>query len=383
MVEPGESLQRNNYPGGAFDPSLEGGSASGTITLSETLVNFESGKGTVSLPADAMNVEVGGVSGEVVFFKHPARPQTVIHTRERAILAHPLLANRSDLATQNRNDRRRRRTLLTVALTIALLFVATIVVLIASKDRIVSGIADSIPVEWEVKFGDQAFASLISGKREITDPAIQQQLKLITAPLLEGVKDAPYSFRFHIIEDPTLNAFAVPGGHVVIHTGLLLASDAPEEVAGVLAHEIAHVTRRHGFRNVISTLGLYQLVQLVVGDASGIIAVLASNSTFLLERKFSRDFEREADDAGWDYLMHANIRPDGMIEFFRKMRKEETKAAGADSGAMALMSTHPATAERIANLESRWRNVETKSGFHAFPINYREFKEQVQNAVRK
>lgn len=370
------------HPAGAFDPSLEGGRASGSLTLSEAGVSFESPKGNLSLPATNMVVEIGGASGEVVFFKHADHPQRVIHTQDRSILAHPLLVNRSDLASQAQSERRTKRTLAAIALSIVAVLCGLIILLVASKDRIVASLADAIPIEWEVKFGDQVFQQLISGRREIQDPALQQQLALITAPLLEGIKDAPYTFRFHIIEDPVLNAFAVPGGHVVIHTGLLLAADSHEEVAGVLAHEIAHVTQRHGFRNVIASLGLYQLVQFFIGDASGVISVIAGNSRFLLERKFSRDFEREADSKGWEYLTQAKIRQDGMIDFFRKMEAEEKKVTGGGSSpAMSLISTHPGTEERIATLEGRWREIETRAGFHVFPFDYDDFKRQLRRIV--
>jgi predicted Zn-dependent protease len=188
------------------------------------------------------------------------------------------------------------------------------------------------------------------------------------------------------VEDTTLNAFAMPGGNVVIHSGLLLAADRSEEVAGVLAHEIAHVTQRHGFRSIISSLGLYQVLQLFIGDATGLLAVLANNSAFLIDRKFSRDFEREADNTGWEYLMRANIEPTGMIDFFKKVQIEEKKqleqlhAQGADK-VLSFISTHPGTDERISSLEARWQKVQTKTGFHRFDLNYSEFKDSLRTKL--
>src|SRR5690606_26365284 len=135
---------------------------------------------------------------------------------------------------------------------------------------------------WEVSLGNTLFEQMIRNEREVTDPDLTARLRKITDPLVNGLNEPRYPVQFHIIEDPTVNAFAIPGGHVVIHSGLRLAADTPEEVAGVLAHEIAHITRRHGFRSLISSLGLYQVLQMFVGDATSLLAVLANNGAFLL-----------------------------------------------------------------------------------------------------
>src|SRR6185436_4717724 len=110
-------------------------------------------------------------------------------------------------------------------------------------------------------------------------------------------------------------------------------------------------------RNMFESAGLALIIQSLFGDASGLIAVASGGSEFLLRQKFSRDTEREADDVGWNYLLAANIDPRGMISFFAKMQKEMEKnpAAAAADGHLNLMSTHPATPERIARLEAKWK----------------------------
>ncbi len=383
MTADSQSNQPTRYKAGAFHPDLEGGRASGSLALTSKGVSFESPKGAVFLPMQGLQVEIGGASQPVIFFKHPEFPRSTIHTDDQSVLKEPLLADRQDIAAQLRSEKRKKVTVATVLLTIFGIFVAGIVLLIASKDRIVTSITNSIPTDWEVKFGDQVFNQIMSGKREITDPALLQQLNVLTEPLLSGIEDSRYPFRFHIVEDPTLNAFAVPGGHVVIHSGLLLAADKPEEVAGVLAHEIAHVTQRHSFRNMVSSLGMSQLIRAFFGDSSGMLAVLANSSELLMNRKFSRDFERDADDKGWEYLMRANIQPDGMIEFFRKLKVQEEKIMpNGASGALSLISTHPATHERMEFLQAKWQKVETKTGFHVFPIDFPKFKEELQSQLK-
>jgi len=375
--------ERAEFDGGAFHPDLQNGKASGILRLTPGGVDFESDQGIFSLPLEGLSLALGGANDRLIFFTHPIHPQVTIHTADHSVLNHPVLAAHPELVAQVGRVRNKKRLAWTVLLSVIGLLVASLVGLILAKDVIVNSLASAIPTDWEVKLGDKLFQQLMVSRREIKDPALEAQLAKITGPLVAGIKDSRYPLKFHIIEDPTLNAFAVPGGNVVVHSGLLLAADRPEEVAGVLAHEIAHVTKRHGFRSIISSLGLYQVLQAFVGDATGLLAVLANNSAFLMDRKFSRDFEREADSAGWEYLLGANIEPDGMIEFFKKLRMEEKKqleqlhVEGAEK-ALSFVSTHPGTEERVRTLEERLKKLPAKSGFHKFDLNYTGFKDSLR-----
>jgi predicted Zn-dependent protease len=98
------------------------------------------------------------------------------------------------------------------------------------------------------------------------------------------------------------------------------------------------------------------------GDTSGLAAVLADGSQLLLRQRYSRDFEREADDVAWQYLLKANIDPRGMIRFFDRLKKEEQKYPQL-RGSLQLLNTHPATAERMERLEEKWKKLDRKDGF--------------------
>jgi len=300
------------FEGGAFHPHLEKGRASGTVRLTAAAVLFESPKGGFELPLEGLKVALGGANDRLLFFTHPSWPEATIHTADHAILAHPALAGQKAMAAQVGTVRRKKRVALAVLLSVVFVLAGAILGLILSKDLLVKAAANSIPVDWEVKLGDKLFDQVSHSKRLLREPALNTQFAELTTPLVKGIPDSRFPLEFHLIEDPTLNAFAMPGGHVVVHSGLLLAAKSPEEVAGVLAHEIAHVTKRHGFRSVLSSAGLYLLLQFFIGDASSLLATIADNSAFLLDRKFSRDFEREADDAGWNYLVQADIEPGGI-----------------------------------------------------------------------
>ena len=190
----------------------------------------------------------------------------------------------------------------------------------------------------------------------------------ITARLLPVVKDSGYEFKFHIMDDTNVNAFAIPGGHVVILTGLLEAADSGEEVAGVLAHEMAHVTRRHSLRNIVKSAGLLIILQAALGDTSGLLGLATEASRFLLQQKFSRDFEREADETGWTYLVQAQVDPRGMTRFFEKLRDLMAESdTAAMEGALALANTHPTSQERIDRLNGKWEQTKNKTEFEKLP----------------
>jgi predicted Zn-dependent protease len=386
-----ESAQsERRVEGGAFHPDLPNGRASGEVRISFTAVHFKSEKGDFDLPSEGMNIELGGANDRLIFFSHPAHPKVTIHTPDLSVLDHPMLVNNPAFAVQRQKVRAKRRTTWLVLFGVIGVVMATLLGLFLARDVMVRTAAKAVPVDWEIAAGDKLFEQLVASKRIVKDPEIEAQLKRITDPLVAGIKDNRYPLKFHIVEDPTLNAFAMPGGNVVLHSGLLMAADSPEEIAGVLGHEIAHVTQRHSIRTIISSAGLYLIIQTMVGDVSGIVAVLANNSAFLLDRKFSRDFEREADNHGWDYLRAANIQPEGMITFFKKMEAEEKRlrekmkeatTIDVDPGALELLSTHPATDERMKNLQAKWDKLEKKSGYHNFDLNYAAFKDSLRQKL--
>src|SRR6185436_10677991 len=108
-------------------------------------------------------------------------------------------------------------------LVIAGLLVALVVLLFAAKSTLAKVAADQLPISWEQKFGDAVFESVKSQDKIVNDPQWTEQLTAVTSRLLQSITNADYKFQFHVVEAPELNAFAIPGGHVVVHTGLLKA----------------------------------------------------------------------------------------------------------------------------------------------------------------
>lgn len=376
----------DGFEAGAFHPDYGNRRVSGRLRVDGGMVNFESDQGFFAFPLTDIQVNLGGASDRLVFFAHPQFPKASIFTADHAVLDHPAFAQNPSLARARDRIRRRKIVSLCVTLAILGLIIAAIAGVWLGKDPMVNAIARQVPAEWEQQLGDTAFKQVTLSRKLITDDAVQRQLDLLAGPLLAVVPQDRCKFRLHIIEDASLNAFALPGGNVAIHTGLLLAADTPEEVLGVLGHELSHVTRQHGMRAMVQSVGLFAVVQAFLGDATGLLAVLANNAPFLLTQKFSRDHEREADEQGFRYLEAAKLNPRGMITFFEKMRREEEKLRAQLPGGEALdalnfLSTHPATPERMAHLEQLMARSGRKDGFAVVDLNFREFQQALRSKL--
>ena len=179
----------------------------------------------------------------------------------------------------------------------------------------------------------------------VDDPTLVGAVETIGERLLAAAPDHPYDFRFYVVRDETLNAFAAPGGIVVVHTGLLAAAETPEEVAGVLAHEIAHVLERHSTRQIVYQVGLWSGIALLFGSPDTAAQLLVGLGSDLAKLSFGRDQERDADAVGLELLVRAQVEPRGMVTFFERL-------AGQDPDIPTFLSTHPGSegrAERIAS----------------------------------
>ena len=201
-------------------------------------------------------------------------------------------------------------------------------------------LAGWIPLSTEKQLGELALAQVRAQGGIVENGVAQQTVQDIGRTLTAGSR---YQYRWLVKQDDTVNAFAMPGGIIVVHTGLLRQAGDPGELAGVLAHEVQHVEQRHSLRQMISSLGWGALVGLTIGDISAVAAMLAHQAGTLY---FSRDMEEEADRLGLLALQRAQIRPDGMLRFFQRLDgKDQAKVPG-------WISSHPQTAARAQQIES-------------------------------
>lgn len=224
----------------------------------------------------------------------------------------------------------------TVILVLVLVPIIVIGLLVWQADRLIDWAVSNIPVETEIRLGREAFAQQRQGLVILEDHPGLPMLREIGARLTQG---SPYPYEFHIVRDEAINAFAMPGGFVVVHTGLLASADSAEELATVVGHEMQHVERRHGLRGLVHAAGWRAMLSLVLGNTGGSIA--GSWVQNLGDLRFSRSQETDADLEGVKALVRADIDPQGMVAFFSRLAK--------DPGHLpALLSSHPASAERMS-----------------------------------
>ncbi|MDX1981885.1 MAG: M48 family metallopeptidase [Bryobacteraceae bacterium] len=203
-------------------------------------------------------------------------------------------------------------------------------------------VASLVPRSWEDKLGELVIRSLAPESKRCKDPAIQKTMEQILREL-ERVTPSEYKLRLYVVDDRMVNAFAAPGGHIVLYRGLIEKSRSPEEVAGVLAHEMQHVLQRHGTKAMMRGLGIRILLAALIGDAGA----LAELTGTLGELHFLRQDEDSADREGMKSMQRARLDPFGMVDLLRTLEKE----AADMPDAIKYLSTHPQTRDRIAGME--------------------------------
>ena len=225
-----------------------------------------------------------------------------------------------------------------------------------------------IPHGWEDELG-RSFENhfLFRGKR-CEDPAGRRALDKMLTRLAPGyVWDR--QLRVKVVDHAMVNAFAAPGGRVVLLRGLIEKAETAEEVAGVLAHELGHVLKYHPTENFIRVLGVTTLIDIVMGDGATLLEVLGEAGGLLLLLSHSRKAEAEADAVAVAMLAEVGIDPVGLARFFARLDKAKDKGEkqdekkgekkGEDKGfsLLAYLSTHPVLAERERRArEARVRN---------------------------
>ena len=215
--------------------------------------------------------------------------------------------------------------------------------------------------QMERRIGEQAMRDIrFRDPSYLDDPELTAYVNSLGHRLVAADPEARQDFEFFMIKDNTINAFAMPGGFVGVHTGLLLAAQAESEAAAVLAHEIGHVTQHHiarmlGKQAQMSVPNIAAMVVAILASRSNpqaaqgaMAAIMAGNIQAQLD--YSRDFEREADRVGFQILQRAGFDVYAMGTFFERLQKF---GRVYENNAPAYLRTHPLTTERIADMENR------------------------------
>jgi predicted Zn-dependent protease len=206
--------------------------------------------------------------------------------------------------------------------------------------------AARVPVAWEIALGDAAMGQLAPASKRCQDPVRQRRVDEIVGVLLRTVPDPRYPFRVTVVDHPMVNAFAAPGGFIVVFRGLLERTENAEELAGVLAHEIQHVLHRDATRAILRQASTGILVAALVGDVSGVMAFGIESARMLGDLSHNREAEHDADRDGMRMLHAAGVDPEGMLSFFRSLQALEPGGRAA----ARYLSTHPTPGDRLEAL---------------------------------
>ncbi|HMU14145.1 MAG: M48 family metallopeptidase [Bacteroidetes bacterium] len=199
-------------------------------------------------------------------------------------------------------------------------------------------LAMKLPPEVDVQLGDPMFEGMRSGLDIDTAGSATLQAfadKLVIAPT--------FKLRLHLVKDDQVNAFAMPGGHIVVFTGILEKMDRAGQLAALLAHEGTHVEKRHSTRGLARDLAGSFFLALVLGDGSGLGGLLAQKGDELKGLDYSRDLETEADTIGIARLRESGVDPEGMVALLELLERE----AGDMPEGTSFLSSHPLTKDRI------------------------------------
>lgn len=206
-------------------------------------------------------------------------------------------------------------------------------------------IAGLLPQDWRDRLADHAEKSFIKDAHQCTGIAGTKALSAIASRVAAVTVDTP-DFSVRVFDMPFVNAFALPGGRIVLTSKLIKAADSPEEVAGVIAHELGHTAHLHPETSLVRAIGLQLLLSLVTGGAGGDTAGGIVGLLTILQ--YSRNAEREADRYAVSLLTKGGIDPKGLRYFFEKLDKSEFKIlTGKLEELSGMLSTHPGTKERI------------------------------------
>ena len=230
---------------------------------------------------------------------------------------------------------------------------------------------DWYSIESEIRMGKEYATQIEASLKLVTDPTINEYINRVGQNLVRN-SDAKVPFTIKVVDSDVINAMALPGGFFYVNSGLILAADNEAELAGVMAHEIAHVAARHTTRQLTryQFINYASLPLIFVGGGIGLAAREAAGigipMTFL---KFSRGFEAEADYLGIQYMYKAGYDPNEFVNFFEKIQAQEKKKPGS----MAKVFTdHPQTPDRITKsqeeiatiLPAKDQYIETTSEFN-------------------
>jgi beta-barrel assembly-enhancing protease len=256
------------------------------------------------------------------------------------------------------------------------IFLAVLVGFVLLHRPFIRLLSHLIPVSWEVRLAKHLD---VPDKDTVNDPIVAATLQEIQRRLLAADPGQPFPIHIDLVPSRKINAYALPGGHIVVYSALGQFTQSPEELAGVLAHEIQHVENRHALQHLLHDYGLMFVFQALTGNPT-MWTQLAEHFAGL---KFSRSEEAEADQKGMVILSKAHIKPDAMIQFFERTKKwsKTDKDLKVLDPLEEMLSNHPTDDKRIEELRRLLRTLPSGS-YQPLAIDWNSFQKRCREITR-
>lgn len=223
-----------------------------------------------------------------------------------------------------------------------------------------SGLGGGISLEQEWQLGNQMAAQVAQQMQLSNDQAALSYVRRMGERIHATTPQANLPYTFDIVNDPNINAFSLPGGHIYVNSGLIAQADHADMLASVLAHEIAHVTQRHVVKQIQQQQEISVIGSILLGQNPGALqTIVAQILAGGVMARFSRADEKEADDVGLEFMNAAGYNPNGMLDMFQKLLSlERSRPSSVDR----FFADHPGTDDRIKDISSRLQKMNVRSG---------------------
>lgn len=213
------------------------------------------------------------------------------------------------------------------------------------------GLGGSVSLDQEWQLGQQLAAQVQQQMRLVNDPQALSYLREMGERIHRATPLADRPFNYYIVDDPSVNAFSLPGGHVYVNTGLIGATQKADELAGVVAHETAHIVLRHSIQQMEQAQEINAVGSILLGQNPGALQQIAAQIIAGgVMARFSRGDEKAADDTGLQLMTQAGYDPHGMLDMFQRLLALDSSRPSAVA---RFFQDHPGTTDRINDISSR------------------------------
>lgn len=241
-----------------------------------------------------------------------------------------------------------------------------------------------LSTEQEVEIGREAAREIERDLKLYNDPAVTAYINSLGQNLARYSSRSGLTYHFKIVDTDEVNAFALPGGWLYVNRGLITTAENESELAGVIAHEIGHVDRKHGARAISREFGAAVILDATLGGENAsvrrqVLRQVAALSKGMGQLKYGRDAEREADRFAVESTYAAGIDPEGTATFFQKLVAMQKKEPGQ---LQKMFSTHPPSRERVENVRAQIGELPPKAGLTKDSRRFQAIKERILKRER-